>query len=207
MKKNNLSLLIADDHDIFRQGLAALLADNSRLSVVAQAKNGKDALLQIKKYKPDVAILDVTMPGMNGVEVCEQVLEKELPTQIIILTMHDDVLLVQEALAAGAKGFLIKDNTFEEVMLAIETVSSNGVYLSRAIKRSLRQEKNNLTPLSNREQEVLCLIAGGHTIRDIAQNLGVSTKSVDTYRARLLKKIGANNSAQLIQYAVKRSLV
>ena len=205
MKK--ITLLIADDHDMFRQGLCGLLSSNTHLDIVAQANNGADAFESIRQHQPDVAILDMTMPGLSGVEVCRKVKQQELVTRTIILTMHDDLLLAQEVMQSGASGFVLKDNTFDEVVTAIESANRKEDYVSPSIQERMSKGQDKISPLSFREQEVLRMLAEGVTVKVIAAKLDVSTKSVDTYRQRLMRKLGADNSAQLIQYAVRRSLV
>jgi len=205
MKK--ITLLIADDHDMFRQGLLSLLSSNQNLDIIAQASNGIEALELIQEHKPDVAILDMTMPGLSGVELCRKIKHQGLSTRTIILTMHDDLLLAQEVMQSGACGFVLKDNTFDEVVNAIECAHKNENYMSPSIQARMDQGDDKVSPLSFREQEVLRMLAEGVTVKVIAAKLDVSTKSIDTYRQRLMRKLGAENSAQLIQYAVKRSLV
>lgn len=205
MKK--ITLLIADDHDMFRQGLSGLLSSNQNLDIISQASNGFEALELIQAHKPDVAIIDMTMPGLSGLELCCKIKQQNLSTRPIILTMHDDLLLAQEVMQSGACGFVLKDNTFDEVVAAIECAYKSEIYMSPSIKARMDQGEDKVLPLSFREQEVLRLLAEGITVKVIAAKLDVSTKSIDTYRQRLMKKLGADNSAQLIQYAVKRSLV
>jgi DNA-binding NarL/FixJ family response regulator len=205
MKK--ITLLIADDHDMFRQGLLSLLSGNQNLDIIAQASNGTEALELIQQHKPDVAILDMTMPGLSGVELCRIIKQQGLSTRTIILTMHDDLLLAHEVMQSGACGFVLKDNTFDEVVTAIECANKNENYMSPSIQARMDQGDDKISPLSFREQEVLRMLAEGVTVKVIAAKLDVSTKSIDTYRQRLMRKLGAENSAQLIQYAVKRSLV
>jgi DNA-binding NarL/FixJ family response regulator len=205
MKK--ITLLIADDHDMFRQGVLSLLSSNQNLDIIAQASNGTEALELIQQHKPDVAILDMTMPGLSGVELCRKIKQQGLSTRTIILTMHDDLLLAQEVMQSGACGFVLKDNTFEEVVTAIECANKNENYMSPSIQARMDQGDNKVSPLSFREHEVLRMLAEGVTVKVIAAKLDVSTKSIDTYRQRLMRKLGAENSAQLIQYAVRRSLI
>ena len=205
MKK--ITLLIADDHSMFRQGLCGLLSSNPNLDIIAQACNGTEALELIRQHKPDVAILDMTMPGLSGVELCRKIKQQDLSTRTIILTMHDDLLLAQEVMQSGASGFVLKDNTFEEVVTAIEYANKSENYMSPSIQARMDQVDNKISPLSFREQEVLRMLAEGITVKVIAAKLDVSTKSIDTYRQRLMRKLGAENSAQLIQYAVRRSLI
>ena len=203
---NRITLLLADDHDLFREGVAGLLSSQENLHVIAQEKTGVDALATIREMNPTVALLDISMPDMTGLDVCRAIQEEKLTTQSIILTMHDDRLLMQEAMQRGAQGYLLKDNTFDEVIEAIHTVAQGGQFVSPSLAEQV-EDTEKLAPLSSREKEVLRMIAEGETVKVIANKLDVSTKSIDTYRQRLMRKLGAKNSAQLIQYAVKRSLV
>ena len=203
----NITLLLADDHDLFRQGLSSLLLSSSHLEILAQVDDGNKALQGIKRHQPDVALLDMTMPGMTGLQVCRELQQLGLPTKVVILTMHDDLLLAQEILQSGASGFVLKDNTFDEVIDAINCANRGEVYISPSMSERLTQSEDKILPLSARELDVLRMLAEGMTVKYIAAQLDVSTKSVDTYRQRLLKKLDAKNSAQLIQYAVRRSLI
>jgi DNA-binding NarL/FixJ family response regulator len=203
----NITLLLADDHDLFRQGLSSLLLSSPHLEILAQVDDGNKALQGIKLHQPDVALLDMTMPGMTGMQVCRELQQLNLPTKVVILTMHDDLLLAQEIMQSGASGFVLKDNTFEEVIDAINCANRGEIYISPSISERLAQSEDKISPLSARELDVLRMLAEGMTVKYIAAQLGVSTKSVDTYRQRLLNKLGATNSAQLIQYAVRRSLI
>jgi two-component system response regulator NreC len=203
----NITLLLADDHDMFRQGLSSLLLSSPHLEILAQVDDGNKALQGIKRHQPDVALLDMTMPGMTGMQVCRELQQLYLPTQVVILTMHDDLLLAHEIMQSGACGFVLKDNTFEEVIDAINCASRGEIYISPSMSERLTQSEDKISPLSARELDVLRMLAEGMTVKFIAAQLGVSTKSIDTYRQRLLNKLGATNSAQLIQYAVRRSLI
>ncbi len=203
----NITLLLADDHDLFRQGLSSLLLSSPHLEILAQVDDGNKALQGIKRHQPDVALLDMTMPGMTGLQVCRELQQLGLPTKVVILTMHDDLLLAQEILQSGASGFVLKDNTFDEVIDAINCANRGEVYISPSMSERLTQSEDKILPLSARELDVLRMLAEGMTVKYIAAQLDVSTKSVDTYRQRLLKKLDAKNSAQLIQYAVRRSLI
>jgi len=203
----NITLLLADDHELFRQGLSSLLLSSPHLEILAQVDDGNKALHGIKLHQPDVALLDMTMPGMTGLQVCRELQQLDLPTKVVILTMHDDLLLVQEIMQSGASGFVLKDNTFDEVIDAINCANRGEVYISPSMSERLTQSEDKILPLSARELDVLRMLAEGMTVKYIAAQLGVSTKSVDTYRQRLLKKLDAKNSAQLIQYAVRRSLI
>lgn len=203
----NITLLLADDHELFRQGLSSLLLSSPHLEILAQVDDGNKALHGIKLHQPDVALLDMTMPGMTGLQVCRELQQLDLPTKVVILTMHDDLLLAQEIMQSGASGFVLKDNTFDEVIDAINCASRGEIYISPSMSERLTQREDKISPLSARELDVLRMLAEGMTVKSIAAQLDVSTKSIDTYRQRLLKKLGAKNSAQLIQYAVRRSLI
>lgn len=205
--KNKFKVLLADDHDLFRQGLASLLQNHDLVADINQVKTGSEALEFIVKQEPDIAILDVTMPILSGLEVCQQLQDENVKTRCMILTMHDDPLLAMEALQYGASGYMLKDNTFEEMKQAIECIMNNDTFLSPSIAVHLKNNPNKTIPLSMREREVLQRMASGASVKIIAADMNVSSKTIDTYRQRLLKKLCVENTAQLIQYAAKRSLI
>lgn len=205
--ERDLRVVVADDHDMFRQGLVSLLKTLEHIEVVGQAKDGEQALVEIKRLEPDLALLDVSMPKLNGLEVCRNALSAKLDTAFVILTMHDDLLLAQEAFDAGAEGFLLKDNTFDEVAKAIDRVSRGKGYVSDTLRNRLQLSKHEYQALSERELEVLTLLAKGETVKNIAAKLDVSTSSIDTYRTRITRKLNLKTSAELIQYAITRALI
>ncbi|MBN1295763.1 response regulator transcription factor [bacterium] len=209
------TILLADDHRIVREGLCALLEQKERLTVVANVSNGPDALEHALKLNPDIAILDITMPEMNGIEVSRRLQSERPSIHVIILSMHADREFVIESLRAGAKGYVLKDSAFRDLRLAIRTVQQGGIYLSpqitpvvvdAAIHSPDSAELSPFTLLSPREREVLQMIAEGIKTRDIALSLIVSEKTVETHRRNIMEKLDLRSVAELTKYAVRHGL-
>jgi DNA-binding NarL/FixJ family response regulator len=200
-----IRLLLADDHAIFLQGLTKLLDAWSEAKVVAEAADGQEAWELILGHKPDVAIVDIKMPRMSGIEIAEHVRARGLSTRIVLLTMHDEPALALEAEQAGVHGYVLKDNTFEELSKAIKTVASGRRYISPTVSEKLqafRLDSGGVT-LSPREREVLKLIASGLSNKAIARELDISPKTVETHRGRLMSKLNLHSVAELVRYAVQ----
>ena len=204
------TLILADDHDIFRQGLASLLNVEQGLELLGQACNGRDALKLIQSLDPDVAILDISMPEMSGIEVARKTVNAELNTQVVLLTMHEDPCAVLEAQEAGAAGYILKDNSFEELVTAVRTVVAGGTFTTPSLQKKLRELQCHgqvILQLSKREREVIKLIALGKSSKEIARLLEISPRTVDTYRQRLMSKLALNNLADVVRYAMRAGLV
>lgn len=200
-----IRLLLADDHAIFLQGLTRLLDAWPEAEIVAKAADGQEAWEQILKHKPDVAVVDIKMPLMSGIEIAEQVRARGLSTRVVVLTMHDEPALALEAEQAGVQGYVLKDDTFEELSQAIEKVVSGRQYMSPMVSESLhafRLSSGGVT-LSPREREVLKLIASGLSSKAIARELDISPKTVETHRSRLMTKLDLHSVAELVRYAVE----
>ncbi|MBF0612180.1 MAG: response regulator transcription factor [Magnetococcales bacterium] len=204
-----IRLVLADDHTIFRQGLARLLQSGKKIKLLSEAGDGQQAWQLIRELQPDIALLDISMPGMSGIEVAKLIIEEGLPTRIVLLTMHDDPALAAEAKQTGAHGYVLKDNTFEELLEAVETVANGGTFMSRPVSDKLNDfmEQGGYPVLSPRERQVLQGIASGQTNKEIARNLKISPKTVETHRSRLMEKLNRRTSAELVRYAVKTGLV
>jgi DNA-binding NarL/FixJ family response regulator len=200
-----IRLLLADDHAIFLQGLTKLLDAWSEAKVVAEAADGQEAWELILGHKPDVAIVDIKMPQMSGIEIAEHVRDRGLSTRIVLLTMHDEPALALEAEQAGVHGYVLKDNTFEELSKAIKTVASGRRYMSPSVSEKLHAFRLNSggVTLSPREREVLKLIASGLSNKMIARRLDISPKTVETHRGRLMNKLNLHSVAELVRYAVQ----
>ena len=201
-----VKLLIADDHTIFRQGLSSLLRKSNNVEIVAEVSNGLEAWVRIQEMRPDIAILDIRMPGMDGLQIAEMVLQNKISTHIILLTMHDEATIAVKSNKLQVKGYVLKDNTFDELLDAIETVAAGRLFMSPAIKEKLKQHDPK-SELSRRECSVLKLVAQGLTNREIANQLGISPKTVDTYRCRLMSKLGLHSVVELTKHAVRIGLV
>ncbi|MEN8212796.1 MAG: response regulator transcription factor [Pseudomonadota bacterium] len=203
------TIILADDHDIFRQGLASLLHSEQEFALLEQACNGQEAWELILELNPDVAILDVTMPEMTGIEVVRKSYQSGLDTSAVLLTMHDDPCALLEAQEAGAAGYILKDNSFEELVTAVRTVVAGGTFITPSLRKKLRElQCHGHAPiqLSKREREVIKLIALGKSSKEIARLLGISPRTVDTYRQRLMSKLALNNLADVVRYAVRAGL-
>ena len=201
-----LGVILADDHTIFRQGLAALLGAEPDIALLAQAADGEAAWHLIQTHRPDIAILDLAMPQATGIEVARHVQAAALDTRVVLLTMHDDAAAALQAREAGVSGFVVKDNSFEELTLAVRTVAAGGTFITPAVRAKLNALKRNgdkPATLSPREREVIRLIAAGQSSKEIGRVLAISPRTVDTYRDRLRDKLGLHSVAELVLYAVQ----
>lgn len=211
----SVTILLADDHRIFRAGLRPLLAAQPDLAVVAEADDGLRALELARELKPDIAVLDITMPGLNGLEVTRH-LAKEAPTvRVIILSMHSDRRYVLEALRAGARGYLLKDAGFEDLLLAIRAVHAGRVHLGAAVGEQVIRDYVKLAGeddcgafavLSGREREVLQLLAEGLATKEVADRLTLSVKTVESHRKSVMDKLEIHSIAELTKYAIREGL-
>ncbi len=203
-------IVLADDHAIIRQGLAPLLEAEEGLELLAQAGNGREAWDLIESLRPDVAILDISMPEMTGIEVTRRVVDAGLYTQVILLTMHDDPSAALEAEEAGASGYVLKDNSFEELVQAVHAVVAGSRFVTPSIReklRKLQRQGQTATQLSKREREVIKLIALGRSSKEIGRIMGISPRTVDTYRKRLMDKLDLHTLAEVVRYAVRTGMV
>ena len=201
-----LGVILADDHAIVRQGLAALLQREPDIAILAQAADGEAAWRLIETHQPDIAILDLAMPKGTGIEIARRVQAAALDTRVVLLTMHDDAATALQAQQAGVTGFVVKDNSFEELVLAVRSVAAGGTFVTPSVRAKLNAlKRNGETPvtLSPREREVIRLIAAGHSSKEIGRALAISPRTVDTYRDRLRDKLGLRSVAEVVLYAVQ----
>lgn len=208
--KMPITIMLADDHAIIRQGLKHLFEAEEGIELVGEAGSGREALELIESLQPDVAILDIRMPELTGIEVARRVVKAGLHTRVILLTMHEDPSAALEAQNAGASGYVLKDNTFEELLTAIRTVAVGGTFVTPQIQAKLlamQRGKRVSVLLSKREREVIKLIALGRSSKEIGQTMGISPRTVDTYRNRLMQKLGLTSFADVIRYAVRTGMV
>ncbi len=206
-----IKVIIADDHAIFRQGLSGLLQSKEGIVVTGEAADGDEALRLIYETKPDIAILDISMPGPGSIEIIKEIRKKGLNTRVILLTMHTNPLMVEQFMKAGVSGYIPKDNAFSDLLYAIQTVASGGKFISPSITREVFDEQGSGQEvqgiLTNRECEVLQLIASGLTNKQIADKLLISLKTVETHRTRIMQKLDLHTTADLTRYAIKAGLV
>jgi DNA-binding NarL/FixJ family response regulator len=208
--RTKIRLLLADDHAILRAGLRMLLDAQADMVVVAEASDGLEAVRRAHETRPDVAVIDLTMPGLSGVETLER-LHRELPaTRMLVLTMHDDPAYARVARAAGASGHVIKDSESSELLAAIRAVHRGRVFMQVSDDAGAAAPEAGSTrvpALSQRERQVLEMLARGHTNREIAHRLSLSTKTVETHRSRLGDKLGLHTRAELVRLALDLGLI
>ncbi|MHC4130390.1 MAG: response regulator [Planctomycetota bacterium] len=211
-----IKILIADDHKITREGLRSLLEKEDGMEVVAEAEDGRSAVKLVREVKPDVVIMDVSMPDLNGILACRQVLAESDKVKVIGLSMHSDTLFIAEMLKSGASGYLLKDCAFEELARAIRAVYEGNSYLSPGISgvviddylHRLSKEKitNSSDVLTGRETEILQLLAEGKSTKQIALKLHISVKTVETHRRQIMNKLDIHTVAELTKYAIRKGL-
>ncbi len=213
---NKTRILLADDHKITRQGLRSLLEKESDMEVVAEAEEGRSAVQLARKLTPDVVIMDVSMPDLNGIEAARQIIKGSKSIKVIALSMHSDSLFVTEMLKSGVGGYLLKDCAFEELAGAIRSVMAGKTYLSPSISDVVvngylsrlpnNKENVNTGALTDREREVLQMIAEGKSTKQIALNLHISVKTVETHRRQIMNKLNIFSVAELTKYAIRKGL-
>ena len=208
-----INVVIADDHPIVRAGLKQIITEQTDIAVAGEASNGAELLNLIRRHDYDVILLDLTMPGMDGIDVLKQLKLEKPRLPVVILTIHPESQYALRILKAGASGYLTKASADEELIKAIRKVHQGGKYISTTLAEKIAfalDEDTNKLPhetLSDREYQVLCLIGSGKTVSQIADSLALSVKTVSTYRTRILEKMHLENNAELIHYAVQNGLV
>ncbi len=208
-----IRIALVDDHSLFRRGLKMLLASHSDFEVVAEASSGEEFLEQMESIRPDVVFMDYSMGGINGAETTERALERQPEMKVISLTMFGENAYYSRMASAGAKGFLLKDSEFGEVVEAVTTVCEGGTYFSTLLMESISQSLRGVSAidehdmLSDREIEILVGICQGLSTQEIADKHFISKRTVDKHRANILEKSGCKNTASLVVYAIKNGLV
>jgi DNA-binding NarL/FixJ family response regulator len=210
-----LRILLADDHKIVRDGLRNLLEKDPEIVVVGEAEDGREALQLARKLSPDVVVMDIAMPDLNGIEATRQILAEIPKIKIVALSMHSDKRYVSEMLKAGAAGYLLKDCAFEELSTAIRTIARGKIYLSPGIagvvladyiRTGSAADGSAFSLLSDREREVLQLMAEGRTTKEVAAQLHVSVKTIETHRTHIMAKLDIHSIAALTKYAIREGL-
>jgi DNA-binding NarL/FixJ family response regulator len=208
-----IRVLLADDHAMVRAGLKEILADTGDITVAAEATNGQEVMACVRGQEYDVAVLDMSMPGRSGIELIKQVKDAKPKLRILVLTMHSEEQYAVRALKAGASGFLTTEAAAEQLVAAIRRIAAGGAYVSPETAERLVLDTGPQavaaphTLLSDREFQVLQMIAGGSTVGEIAKKLSLSVKTVSTHKTRILNKMGLANQAELIRYALEHKLL
>jgi two-component system, NarL family, response regulator NreC len=212
-----IRILLADDHTLIRSGLRLLVEQQSDLVVAAEAEDGRQAVAQAAAVKPDVAVLDIGMPNLNGIEAAKQITEGESGAAVVILSMHADESYILRALKAGARGYLLKDSAESDLVRAIRAVAEGKSFFSPAVSKVLLEDyvrklqrtggEDSYDLLTPREREILQLVAEGKSNKDVANLLNLSVYTVETHRANLMEKLGLKSVPELILYAVRKGVI
>ena len=212
-----MRIILGDDHTIVRHGLRKILEEQRDWEVVAEAGNGRDAVKKIIDLTPDIAVLDIGMPLLNGIEATRQIVRRAPGVRVLILSMHSDEAYITQALQAGAKGYLLKDSADTDLIRAVSDVAGGRSFFSPAVAKIMLDDyvrhladkgiADRFEALSEREREVFQLIAEGHSNKEIADMLSISPTTVETHRARILQKLDVHGTAEIVLYAVRRGVI
>jgi two-component system response regulator NreC len=212
-----IRILLADDHAVVRDGLRALLERQSDMAVVAEAGDGRECVQMAENHLPDVVLMDVAMPEMNGIEAARRIIAASPKTGVVMLSMHRDESYVLRSLKAGARGYLLKDSPREDVLSAVRAASEGRSFLSRKVSRMLQEDyvrqlesrglEDSYELLTGREREILQLLAEGKANKDVAHLLNISLTTVETHRGHILQKLSLHSTAELILYAVRKRII
>jgi len=207
-----IKILLADDHSLVREGFRMILEAHSDIQIVGQAGNGREAVDLAAKLHPDVVVMDVAMPELNGIEATRRILETLPRTRVLALSMHKDAVYVREVLRAGARGYLLKDSDDADLVAAVRAVAKGEGYLSPSVSESVlsdyrRHVTDPLDLLSSREREVLQMIAEGKTNKEIATSLNLSVYTVEAHRGRVMEKLNLHSTSELVRFALRSGLI
>jgi DNA-binding NarL/FixJ family response regulator len=209
----SVRILVADDHGVVRRGLRALLESRRGWKICAEAANGREAVERAKRLKPDLAILDIGMPGLNGVEATRQIRKVSPKTEILILSAHGSEKLALEVLDAGARGYVVKEEADESLIVAVDALTRHVPILTAGIAKLMAREKRGghrkvpKDPLTPREREIVQLLAEGKTNKEVAVILGISAKTVETHRANIMLKLNLHSITDLVHYALRNKMI
>ena len=211
-----IKVVVADDHTILRQGIKALLDNQEGIEVVGEAKDGREAIKTIEELSPDVILMDIAMPGLNGLEATRRIKKKFPKVKVVVLTMHANEEYIFQILNAGADGYLVKETAFQDLISAINAVHKGEAFMSPSIskkvmtdyiQRAQGEEKVGFDTLTTREREILQLVAEGNSNKKIAEALFISPKTVETHRAHIMDKLNIHDRAGLIKYAIRKGMI
>ena len=212
MSLTKTTVLLVDDHELVRAGFRRLLEDDDKLTIIAEAGSGEQAVQDYAKYKPDVVVMDISMPGIGGIGAIERIIARDPEAQILVLSVHEDGVFTTRALKAGAKGFIPKRSAPEEMIRAVEQVSQGKMCIDPAIAQQIAMQKltgsdNVIDVLSQREFGVFRLLAEGKTVNEIAEVLSLSPKTVGTHHTNIKQKLDVSNSAELARLAIRSGIL
>ncbi|MHC4551163.1 MAG: response regulator [Planctomycetota bacterium] len=208
-------ILLVDDHEIMREGMSALLRKNGNFEVVGQAADGRKALTMVEEMQPDIVIMDIGMPNLNGIDATRQILSQNPKMKVMALSTHNEGTIVAKMIKAGATGYMLKESAFDELMDGLEVMLSGKTFLCTKISKVVFSDYVNIITnpkwvdgdgLSGREREVLQLVAEGHTTKEIAQMLHLSPKTIDSHREHIMEKLSIRNIAGLTKYAIREGI-
>lgn len=214
-----LRLLVADDHEIVRKGLRTLLEQQPGWQVTAEASDGREAVAKVKECKPDIAVIDISMPSLNGLEATRQMLKNDSRTKVLVLTMHDSDPLIREVLDAGARGYLLKSDAGKDLVTAVEAVRRNKTFFTAKVAQIVLEgylDKKKPKPaepesvrgrLTPRQREILQLLAEGRSSKEVAVALNLSVKTAETHRANIMRRLDCHSVSELVRYAIRNKII
>lgn|SRR5262245_57057366 len=215
----NLRVLVADDHEIVRKGLRSILEEQPGWEVTAEASDGREAVDKVRSLRPDVSVVDVGMPGLNGLEATRQMLRNDPETKVLILTMHESDPLIREVLDAGARGYLLKSDASRDLVSAIDAIRRNKTYFTARVAQMVLDgylDKKPRTPteaelptsrLTPRQREIVQLLAEGKSSKEVAVALGLSVKTAETHRANIMRRLNCHSVSELVRYAIRNNII
>ncbi|HMI52143.1 MAG TPA: response regulator transcription factor [Candidatus Saccharimonadales bacterium] len=215
---DTLRLLVADDHEIVRKGLRSILEQQPGWQVAGEAKDGRETVAKAKELKPDVIVVDISMPSLNGLEATRQMLKDDAKTKVLILTMHDTDPLIREVLDAGARGYVLKSDASRDLVTAVEAVRRNKTFFTARVAQMVLEgyldKKTRTTPSENpqtrltpRQREIVQLLAEGKSSKEVAVVLGLSVKTAETHRANIMRRLECHSVSELVRYAVRNDII
>ena len=211
-----VKLLIADDHEVVRRGIRALIQEQAGWQIAAEANDGRDAVTKAAECQPDVAILDITMPSLNGLDAAKQIAKLAPRTKILILTIHDSDQLIPKVLEAGARGYILKTDAGRDLIVAVKALLSNKTFFTPKVAQIVmdgylgkkpRSVGEEFSQITGREREVVQLLAEGKSSKEVANALGISVKTAETHRANIMRKLEMHSVSELVRYAVKNQMI
>jgi len=210
-------VLIADDHEVVRQGILSLVKMLNQFEVCGEAMDGRDAVQKAKELRPDIVIIDIGMPQLNGLDATRQIMRERPSTKVLVLTMHDSEQVVREVLEAGARGYLLKSDAGRDLVSALEALQLDKTFFTTKISemvlasflnsRTMEPTPSNALGLTSREREVIQLVAEGKSTKEVAVTLGLSVKTADTHRSNLMRKLGVHSVSELVLYAIRNNII